>query len=1055
MGLKSIENNVMRISLFLFSLLCSIYTIGQVNGEWKLLPKVEGTPAIIKKLPAKVVSSTKKNPPFYVKSIFENSAISFQYKIEKKKLGELEFTASELQLVEKKEIPFGLIFKDLATKNIKCLNQEHGLFFKGINSIVEDNNGVIFMGSGEGLLSYNGSEMYNYLGTNDFSFRGIINIFSDSLGRIWVSTDKGICYIFKNKVYTPKNNIIKSVTRFREERNTLLFCTRYDGVYLLKSDGLVHYKEGLHSLWVEDALIDDKERIWIGVRSRGLSFIKNDSLFFLKRVKTVEEVPLCFHEHNGALWIGSFDKKILKLKGDSLFSITIDTDEKNRVWSLKSTYKGLYGANYGKGVFLIKENNEVEWFSKENGGSNDPYNLFEDSFENIWVGSLFEGVFRIDENIFSQNENAITDGLTCKIIDADNATWYLKNGKSLLKETNQEYTEITNVFDSIYWPLVFNFDGFCKSDTVWMSTYDKGVARLVGDEFTFYRMDTVPLHNTLFQIEPDDNEGIWCLNYENNLMLLKDSKYYNYSDVFNLPKVIYTNLINTSTGLLFILTENNGIIVIKDNEYQIIKIDHLGHLFEDENKAIWVVLDNTIKIFDNDKLIIELKDSILNKNGISTMIQLDATKIMALSSKGVFIITIDNATYSIAFKGGDYGTYLLGNASLYKSKSNKVLISGNDKNIRYNSYFSKRKKHNPKLSLQYYTINDTIYSNGKFPEKIEQETKFNLIFNKINWGNKSILKYKLTFENKEAFWETKKTNTLSFNHLNYGSYALIVYAQNGVQKSEILRYEFKIIPYWYQTWWFKITVILFVLFLLFIYINNKARRAKKIEFELKKLVEQKTIQIQAEKDAVSNQLSKNKLLLKEVNHRVKNNMQMVSSLLELQTSHVNDDNSKKALKSSISRIRALGYAHQELYKNDDYSFVFIHDYLKLIVDQLCHNLDCSVTLDIDTSFQMQIEKAQSLGFIINELITNSVKHAWKEGGFKRIDIKLFNDKKNARLIYKDNGKGFPENFEYSKQKSLGSTLISSFVSRQLGGQIEMSKLQKAEVIIKFKIEDVL
>jgi len=198
------------------------------------------------------------------------------------------------------------------------------------------------------------------------------------------------------------------------------------------------------------------------------------------------------------------------------------------------------------------------------------------------------------------------------------------------------------------------------------------------------------------------------------------------------------------------------------------------------------------------------------------------------------------------------------------------------------------------------------------------------------------------------------------------------------------------------------------------------------------------------------------LLLKEVNHRVKNNMQMVSSLLELQMFHVSDEQTKKSLQEGVARINALGFAHQELYKRDDITYILLGEYLKLIVNSLIKKSDIEVNIVVPKDFRMHIEKAQALGFIVNELVTNSIKYAWEnEHTKKEIKISLDNASDIIVFLYSDNGTGFPENYQERKSTSLGTSLIKSFVERQLNGQLNVYNDNGAKTQISFNLTDVL
>jgi two-component sensor histidine kinase len=226
---------------------------------------------------------------------------------------------------------------------------------------------------------------------------------------------------------------------------------------------------------------------------------------------------------------------------------------------------------------------------------------------------------------------------------------------------------------------------------------------------------------------------------------------------------------------------------------------------------------------------------------------------------------------------------------------------------------------------------------------------------------------------------------------------------------------------------FSIILILLLLLLLFAYY-----KIKQINTLLERNIQQKEV------------------LLQEVNHRVKNNMQMVSNLLELQMSHVSDENSKNALNEGATRIRALGFAHQKLYQNEKIQTIDTKEYFELIVSYIIRNAGCDTDLNFMCDYNIHIEKAQAIGFILNELITNSIKYAWDTSDTnKKISASTVIENDQVVFMYADNGKGFPNGFNIKKASSLGSTLICSFVDRQLEGTIETENNNGAHTLIKF------
>lgn len=196
-------------------------------------------------------------------------------------------------------------------------------------------------------------------------------------------------------------------------------------------------------------------------------------------------------------------------------------------------------------------------------------------------------------------------------------------------------------------------------------------------------------------------------------------------------------------------------------------------------------------------------------------------------------------------------------------------------------------------------------------------------------------------------------------------------------------------------------------------------------------------------------ISERDLLLREVHHRVKNNMQVVSSLLELQSNFAKDDNSRDALVESKDRINSLAMAHQNLYSDGKYDSLEIKEYLNRLINSLTPS-EIDLKCDIDPGY-LDIDKAQALGFVVNELITNSIKHAWvNEMKDKLIWIKLKYFDNEWHFFYSDNGIGILNKQKFLESPTFGITIIRSFLRRNLKGSLEFGEKPGMNLGFTFK-----
>ena len=207
-----------------------------------------------------------------------------------------------------------------------------------------------------------------------------------------------------------------------------------------------------------------------------------------------------------------------------------------------------------------------------------------------------------------------------------------------------------------------------------------------------------------------------------------------------------------------------------------------------------------------------------------------------------------------------------------------------------------------------------------------------------------------------------------------------------------------------------------------------------------------------------------KIRIKEIHHRIKNNLQIISSLLDLQAERFEDKNVIEAFREGQNRVISMSLIHEELYKGEGTDTLDFSAYLKKLVENLfktynlsSKNISLSMYLEEKTFFDM--DTAVPLGIIVNELISNSLKHAFTEKQDGKIQIKLCREKKDHEmnisffsLTISDDGKGLPQDLELQSVESLGLQLVNILVD-QLDGELELKRAQGTEFIIKFKVAE--
>lgn len=226
------------------------------------------------------------------------------------------------------------------------------------------------------------------------------------------------------------------------------------------------------------------------------------------------------------------------------------------------------------------------------------------------------------------------------------------------------------------------------------------------------------------------------------------------------------------------------------------------------------------------------------------------------------------------------------------------------------------------------------------------------------------------------------------------------------------------------------------------------------------LVRDVTKSVQAEDKLVAS-LQEKEVLLKEIHHRVKNNLQVIYSLLSLQAGYFSDESVLEALRDSQHRIRSMALVHEKLYQSQDLAHINPAEYIRSLVTQLFNSYQNMATLvrfesDVDESVMLNIDQAIPCGLILNELVTNSLKYAFptaQQTGEGKITVAIKQqDDEWVVLSVADNGIGLPESIDFETSTSLGLQLVN-MLTLQLEGEISVNRQGGTSVTVRFQVEE--
>jgi len=207
---------------------------------------------------------------------------------------------------------------------------------------------------------------------------------------------------------------------------------------------------------------------------------------------------------------------------------------------------------------------------------------------------------------------------------------------------------------------------------------------------------------------------------------------------------------------------------------------------------------------------------------------------------------------------------------------------------------------------------------------------------------------------------------------------------------------------------------------------------------------------------IKESLKEKEILLAEIHHRVKNNLAVITGLLELQVQNTDNDEAKMVLRDSQLRINSMALIHEKLYQSDNLSLIQFGKYIGELIDVIADShitKEKPIEIDIESDpIEFTITQAIPCGLLMNEIVTNALKHAFEGRNSGKISISLKKEEDVIQLVISDNGIGLPDNFEEMKVKSLGMTLIYTLAS-QLNADMNIESGEGTVYRLTFEVQE--
>ncbi len=352
-----------------------------------------------------------------------------------------------------------------------------------------------------------------------------------------------------------------------------------------------------------------------------------------------------------------------------------------------------------------------------------------------------------------------------------------------------------------------------------------------------------------------------------------------------------------------------------------------------------------------------------------------------------------------------------------------------------------------------------------------------LEFAALHFASPGKIRYRYKMDGFDPDWSPAGARRLAtYTNLPGGQYVFRVRATNNdaVWSNRELALSLRISPPFWKTGWFRGLALAAAIFLVFTYVRIHTARIRKQNVVLERRVEERTEKLKAANELLEREigertraqtdlqasLKQKDILLREIHHRVKNNMQVVSSFLNIQARSVQDPGVRDIFLKTQDRVRMMGLIHENLYRSKDLSGIEAASFLKETIDHLASYIVDPARVSLRSeigSVSLDIDTAIPCGLIVNELVTNSLKYAFPpdflqargESFLGKIVVRLQPAEAGGYVLaVRDNGIGIPPGLEAGKAGSLGLQLVRGLVG-QIQGTLEVDRAGGTIVTIRF------
>jgi len=760
-----------------------------------------------------------------------------------------------------------LLFKENAELNIKYQDMAHGFFANQFTASAQTNDSVMWLASADnGLGKYTGSGIEILIELSGLPSNRINALFCDSQNRLWIGTSNGFCYIENNAIYLPEPQINERIWAFAETSNNEIWVgSLSNGVWKIANDSLFRINDNfVTGKQIEAFLTDKKGNLWIGTDNFSLTRYDGKSYTHYKFYENEnEDACLKIHENKQGLWFGFFGKPLINLQNEVFSEFHYCDGNETRVFGIADNQMGMWLSDFLRGIFLVDfEKNRVQSFEKNktlDGQSH--FTLFADFNQNIWSSSLYKGVFRIDNQLFSLGEYNFNQILFRKLIAHHNQLWYLPSAGFPIKREGDKLSVFSHSTIQVKGELLYPFDLlFLNKNTAWIASFGLGPCYFDQKNFYYYRF---PAGKYVTAVSSFDNKKIWFATNNAGLIYYTDSTFFAIDESNGLSNNQTVTILNTAPNEIWAGTQNHGINLIKDNQIAHLTTQNglagnqINHLFRDTKNRIWVATSNGINVISGNKMATITATDGLISNVIRGISQDSEGNLWVATDKGISKLEpTGNNSFKIINYNNTSGRFMNDFSSTVTAFPNGKMAWNTPYGlVSYHSEHETSAINKPVLNLNGISIDEVKLENVSWQNEIIIEPNKNLKvdFTALDWGNEQNLRYWYALEKtdvEEPKWiALGKAHIVHLTEIPQGKYKLWMKAENlnnSVEKTLALQF----LPPWWLTWWAKILWLVLFIGIIVLFFLYRIKILQKQKQKLEEQVMQRTEEIMLQKTEI-------------------------------------------------------------------------------------------------------------------------------------------------------------------------------------------------------------